>query len=391
MKLLKVLRVVTLASRTGKYGGPFDTALRQAVLVTDHGMRVRLLAGSLAGDRPELVAFGVDAVLPTVRRWLPTRGFTGVFSFSFLRAAMREIHRADVVHLSVSRELVSLAVIFLTVVQRKRLICQPHGMLTSRGSRLHTAFDAPFRLLVRRAESIVALTAVERRLIGRWLKSPDLSSIEVIGNPVLDANLYAGSPRTRTSKDEGEVIMIGRLHSRKRTDVFVEAARMARDRGLPWRFTLIGPDEGELDRMLESIDSLPNLVYEGVLRGDQVAARLQQADVFALCSSAEPWGNVLVQAIVEGIPVVVPESAHLAGMILDYGAGIVVPDACPEAICVGVDALLMNSDRYRECSAQAIQLADAKFSDAAVGSALIHLYSSSRGNRHSVDRDARRA
>jgi glycosyltransferase involved in cell wall biosynthesis len=215
-----------------------------------------------------------------------------------------------------------------------------------------------------------------------------LSRIEVIGNPVLDANLCAKSPRTRTSTNEGEVVMIGRLHSRKRTDVFVEAARMASDRGLPWRFTLIGPDEGELDGLLESIDSLPNLAYEGVLRGDQVAARLQQADLFALCSDAEPWGNVLVQAIVEGIPVVVTESAHLAGMILDYGAGTVVPDASPEAVCVAVDALLMNSTTYRDCSAHAIQLADAELSDAAVGNALLHLYSSARGNSHSVVREA---
>jgi hypothetical protein len=43
--------VVTLASATGQYGGPYDTARRQARLAAMMGADVALVAAHLPGDR----------------------------------------------------------------------------------------------------------------------------------------------------------------------------------------------------------------------------------------------------------------------------------------------------------------------------------------------------
>lgn len=50
-KRLRVCRVVTLASATGQYGGPYDTARRQARLAAMMGADVALVAAHLPGDR----------------------------------------------------------------------------------------------------------------------------------------------------------------------------------------------------------------------------------------------------------------------------------------------------------------------------------------------------
>ena len=52
----KLLRVVTQASRTGRYGGPFDTAVNQCRLLANESIDCTLFSGSLPGDAPDDVA-----------------------------------------------------------------------------------------------------------------------------------------------------------------------------------------------------------------------------------------------------------------------------------------------------------------------------------------------
>lgn len=88
-------------------------------------------------------------------------------------------------------------------------------------------------LLVARARHVVLTTETERKALHRfapWLKSR--TSIIPIGSNIPASGWNPGP--------DFEVVHFGQIRANKGIESFVEAATLARDRGLPVRFTLVG-------------------------------------------------------------------------------------------------------------------------------------------------------
>ena len=86
-KRLRVCRVVTLASATGQYGGPYDTARRQARLAAMMGADVALVAAHLPGDRSCPPSFPA--------RWPPSAQGSFARPGSYPRSGRPRGHRAS--------------------------------------------------------------------------------------------------------------------------------------------------------------------------------------------------------------------------------------------------------------------------------------------------------
>lgn len=359
MRRKRVLNVVTLASSTGKYGGPYDTSVRQALLASELGCDSTLFAGVLKGDEPEvnIDCESLRSSFHRVRRLLPVRGFIGFHSWTAIRALVTEVRNADVVHVSVSRELVPISAVILAVVFRKRMLVQTHGMMTSRTSSMHRLLDLLIRPLLIGAAGVIALTSTEAEELEAWFhrSSPPIS---ILGNP-LPRGLH---PRSRDAPSRGDVVFIARLHPRKRVDLFIGAANMSHRNGWDEKYSVVGPDEGDLHLVHSASQDPGNFFYEGTLSSAGVTERVRNCDVFVLSSENEPWGNVLAIAIASGVPVVVPESAALAKRVREYGAGIVVPDNDSTAIAIAVHSLLNSSEKYKTACAGARNFAKLELS-----------------------------
>lgn len=330
----RLLRVVTLASATGRYGGPYDTATRQAEIAAKLGLRTTLLAGVIEQDAPDAASLPdtIDHRFVAVRRLLPSPGFTSYLSVHAIRALWQEVGRADVVHVSVTREAIPISAMLIALSRSKALVSQPHGMLTSRSSILHRAIDLVLRPLLRRSSTVVALTDVERADLQTWMRKRHLPPIAVLGNPLpigLEAATVGASP-SRIA------LFVARLHPRKRVGDFVKAAEVALDRGWDEQYRVVGPDQGDLTEVTRSRSFGRNLVYDGPVPASLVPSIVAQCGVFVLPSENEPWGNVLATALALGRPTVVTQSTALAGVIERYAAGIVVPDAAPLELAAAI-------------------------------------------------------
>lgn len=346
-----VLRVVTLASATGRYGGPYDTARRQAILADEAGCEVTLCAGFIGGDRPQyLPNSGPNEGLFRVGQLVPGIGFSGLFSITAARAIVREVRRSDVVHVSYARELVPMYTAIISRIFRKRLVLQPHGMLTSRTSRANTLLDLIVVPIMRQADLVVALTKQEMTDLMALSGLPAIK-FKILGNPIPLEVRHPDAPRTASSTS---VLFIARLHPRKRVGDFLKAAAIADVEGLTGRYVVIGPDEGELDLVKQT--NLKNFIYLGAVPGSEVTSHVDDCGVFALVSKNEPWGNVLVTALALGRPVVVTSSSALASEIRRYDAGIVVDDSDPQQIAEAVHSLLVDESLYRLKSSNALRL-----------------------------------
>lgn len=365
---LRVLHAVTLHSPTGAFGGPVRVALNLAHGLRDRGHAPRLLAlADGFGPVPPADVEGVPARLYPARRLLPL-GFSGITSPALLAEAGRLVRGADVVHVHLARDLVTLPVALAALRARVPLVLQTHGMVDPSDRLLARALDAlAVRRVLRGAAAVLHLTGHERR---------DLDA--VAGAPLPHAvRLVNGVPRQEprpAPKGPPRILYAARLQARKRPCDFVAAAPEVLRRHPDARFVVAGPDEGELPAVRALIDELGlrgRVTCVGALSAAEVLDELRRAHVYVLPSVDEPFPMSVLESLSVGTPAVVTVSNGLASAVREAGAGRVVADASGLA---GAVLELLEPQAAEKASAAAHALAGTAFSMDAVVDGLLAVY-----------------
>lgn len=397
---MRVLHAVTLHSPTHAFGGPVRVALNLAQGLRARGHEARLLAlgdgfgapgpaetGRAAprGERLPTEVEGVPARLFQARRLLPL-GFSGITSPALLAAAGRVVRDADIVHVHLARDLVTLPVALAALRAGKPLVLQTHGMVDPSDRLLAKVLDAlAVRRVLRRASAVLYLTGHERRGLeavaagkrgpladpGSQARSGDP------GGPLRLVRLVNGVPAQEarpTPSGPPRILYAARLQARKRPQDFVAAVPEILRHHPEAEFVVAGPDEGELASVQALISRLglgERVHCPGPLSAGEMLAELRHAHVYVLPSVDEPFPMSVLEALAAGTPAVVTRSNGLAGDIADAGAGRVV-DGAPEL--AGAVLELLDPATAGAASTAARKLAAESFSMDAVLDTLLGVY-----------------
>ncbi|MET9697635.1 glycosyltransferase [Streptomyces sp. NPDC006529] len=334
---MRVLHAVTLHSPTHAFGGPVRVALNLAKGLRARGHEASLLAlGEGFGDPWPTDVEGVPARLYPAKRLLPL-GFSGITSPALLAAAGRLVRDADVVHVHLARDLVTLPVALAALRAGKPLVLQTHGMVDPSGKLLAKVLDAvAVRRLLRGADAVLYLTPHEREALEAVVGGAGLDNAVrlVNGVPAQEARpALSGPPR---------ILYSARLHERKRPVDFVNAMSLVAREVPQARYVVAGPDEGEYGAVCHRMTDLrldDRMTVPGALSGEQVLEELRRAHVYVLPSVEEPFPMSVLEALAVGVPVVVTHSNGLARDVARAGAGRAV-DPGPEGVAEAVLALL---------------------------------------------------
>ncbi|WP_454851883.1 glycosyltransferase family 4 protein [Promicromonospora soli] len=172
--------------------------------------------------------------------------------------------------------------------------------------------------------------------------------------PAADGDARVGAP--------AQVVLVGRLSPRKGTDVALEAVALLRQAGRDVRLTLCGSAfagyewfEHRLRGRAGEADLVGAVRFAGYADPWEWFAR---SDVVVVPSLVEPFGNVAVQALLAGRPVVASRAQGLAEIVRDGETGLLVPPGDAAALADAIATLLDDP-------ARASTLAEAGRSDAA--------------------------
>lgn len=104
------------------------------------------------------------------------------------------------------------------------------------------------------------------------------------------------------------VLWVGRLVNEKRVDIFAKVIRELVDRGYPVHALVVGAGPAN-----DELHGLPNTTCTGWMSPDQLSVTYASSDIFLFPSSVETFGNVTLEAMASGLPVVVESgcSGHL--------------------------------------------------------------------------------
>jgi glycosyltransferase involved in cell wall biosynthesis len=114
------------------------------------------------------------------------------------------------------------------------------------------------------------------------------------------------------------VLCVGRVAPEKNLDVAIDAYRALARRVPQARCVIVGDGPGR--PALEAAH--PDVIFAGTRRGDDLAAHYASADIFVFPSLTETFGNVVLEAMASGLPVVAYAEAAAREFIQNGQNGI---------------------------------------------------------------------
>jgi glycosyltransferase involved in cell wall biosynthesis len=218
--------------------------------------------------------------------------------------------------------------------------------------------------LKRRLLALPAAFLVPGEASRTYLRALGVADERIVTAPnAVDVSIFA---RVEREPHEGPVrlLAVGRLAREKGIDVLLRAAD-----GLPVEIALagVGPEEGRLRQLAG-----PNVRFLGQVPRDDLPAVFAAADILVLPSRSEPWGMVLNEAALAGLPLVATSAAGAAHELVEDGAnGFVVP---PDDVGALREALqrLVDDEPFRRAAGErslelGARLTPGRWADAVAG------------------------
>ena len=126
-------------------------------------------------------------------------------------------------------------------------------------------------------------------------------------------------------------------------DVFADAIDALAERDVRHRVLVIG--EGPARPWFE--ERLPNAVFVGQQVGDMLAGALASSDVFLNPSITETFGNVTLEAMACGLPVVAAAATGASSLVRDGETGVLIEPTEIEQFADALEAYARDPDLRR--------------------------------------------
>ena len=208
-----------------------------------------------------------------------------------------------------------------------------------------------FNLLWRRADIMLCIShAVREWLVGRGVPQDKARVIHYGIEPEKFSEPRVNLREQWGLNDNAVVGSIGRLEPRKGHDLLIQAMPELCMRVPSARLLIAGHDPCGYGVTLRRLIDRLGLGEKVRLVGFQtdVVSFLNALDVFAFASSSEGFGQVVIEAMAAGKPVITSKIAPLTEIVADGETGLLVESGSPQSFASAIAQLLIDPmERHR--------------------------------------------
>ena len=136
--------------------------------------------------------------------------------------------------------------------------------------------------------------------------------------------------------DEVAIGFLGRLVLEKGIDVFAEAVTGLTEQGVPHKVLVIG--EGPAKEAFTQ--QVPGAIFAGFQRGAELGRAVASMDVLLNPSETETFGNVTLEAMACGVPVVAARATGSTSLVIDGETGVLVEPGNAGAFAAALSAYI---------------------------------------------------
>ncbi len=140
------------------------------------------------------------------------------------------------------------------------------------------------------------------------------------------------------SNGEVRLLYVGRVSREKDLDLLAAAYRRLRDEGLSIQLFVVGhgPYSEELSK------SLPEAIFTGYLRGEELATAYASSDIFVFPSTTDTFGNVIIEAQASGLPVIVSDAGGPKELVTENENGLITKSHDAEDLARAIRRLVTD-------------------------------------------------
>lgn len=205
--------------------------------------------------------------------------------------------------------------------------------------------------------------------IGEQLKTFfDISNYKTIHN-LADTNLFYYKPRVQ--KGKMRLIHVSALGEQKNPAGIIEALSLLTGINTEWECTICGPYNERLKRLVIEKGLHQYINFTGEISYAQVAAEMQQSDIFILFSNHENFPCVVVEALCCGLPVIATNTGGIAEAVNGSNGKLIEVGNVAE-LANAINEVMLNYKRYDRETIAAV--AGALYSKQKIGEKFLSIY-----------------
>lgn len=275
---------------------------------------------------------------------------------------------------------VALQVATLASVERESRFCEEGGLIT-KWRRLMTRFTACLdRKGVRFADRVFVENQWMRDTVAEWTDPGKV----VLAPPGVDTDVYCPASEESMS-DPGYILSVGRFGDRRKNvrllfEAYAGLCGRNEDPPLLVLAGKSGPRDEDWSKAVQLGIRDRVCFHESVSRS-RLAELYREASLFALPSSEEGLGIVLLEAMASGLPVVSTATQGAREAVEDGSTGILIPIGDARALCDAVQRLLNDPTSARKMGRRGRVRAERRYSKEAAGRHFLEGYRELVGQR----------
>jgi len=221
---------------------------------------------------------------------------------------------------------------------------------------------------IKGAKCVLTCTAYNRRYLASL--APGATPVRLAYHGVDVSQFGAAQSKAQSGETHVPLILsVGRFCEKKGFDYLIQACRLLKDRGRPFRCEIVGYGElqGKLERMIRELDLGDCVRMAGTMTHDQLVALYPQASMFVLpcvvTGSGDRDGipNVLIEAMVSGTPVISTRVSGISELVEHMENGLLVEQRNPQAVTDAMELLLVRADLRSRLAESAQEMVRRRF------------------------------
>lgn len=277
--------------------------------------------------------------------------------------ALVKIKKVDILHLnSLFSPISSLSFIYAILFSRKiKIIWSVRGELNKNALQFSYWKKKPFLFFYKNFNKDVTYHSTSDEETKHIKKMFPHSKVVQLPN-------YIDSAARLNVIKSNYLLFLGRIHQIKAIHKLIEALSYSEKfKNSDFQLYIVGKQEerhndykDQLVKQIQSLGHSNKIVFKGHVEGGAKEELYAKAYALILPSETENFGNVVVEALNQGTPVLA--STGTPWQILEeYNAGLHIPND-PESLSKGIDSLLsLNNEQYQQMSLNSYKLVDENY------------------------------
>ena len=313
---MKVLLVIPHFYPSTQYGGPIFSTFHTFENLSKNGVEVYV--STTNASKPLRLSKRKESFNENFHVNYHNDTFLDRLSLPQILKLKKEIKDVDIIHVQYLFHLITPITLLLCFLFNKKVVLSPRGSLADFIMENGIPFKKNWlRLLINPFKKRIVWHATsnqEKQEIHKYFKNPTIFIVpnginqnEFILNSEFNKEAYIREITKSKITFDYLIVSMGRLYAKKGFDILIKSFELLIQDYPNAILCIAGSNDGEYDNLIKLIDDLEldgKVFLVGELKDEAKLKFYNSADVFVLPSHNENFGNVYLESLISGTPIV---------------------------------------------------------------------------------------